>query len=147
MLSYRKGAEVAERYLGAKHAICITLKNSVSAAKKSAAVAASKCVKQAAAVTLRNVRNNGLNSSKNSTMKSFSGSTSGIKKLKEMARAAGPPNDNYQNNTENENEEGNADYGMSTQIRINSPTDMTNGLDMSNFNFDTPAYLAPPPKK
>lgn len=142
MLSYRKGAEVAERYLGAKHAICITLKNSVSAAKKSAAVAASKSVKQAAAVTLRNVRNNGLNSGKNCTIKSFSGSTSGIKKLKEMARAAGPPNDYYQNNNENENqnEEGTADYDMSTQIRINSPT------DMSNFNFDTPAYLAPPPK-
>ena len=37
ILSYRKGVEVAERYLGAKHAICITLKNSLVAAKKSAA--------------------------------------------------------------------------------------------------------------
>jgi hypothetical protein len=36
-LSYRKGVEVAERYLGAKHPICITLKNSLAAAKKSAA--------------------------------------------------------------------------------------------------------------
>jgi tetratricopeptide (TPR) repeat protein len=42
MLSYRKGVEVAERYLGSKHAICVTLKNSLAAAKKSAAVAASK---------------------------------------------------------------------------------------------------------
>lgn len=37
MLSYRKGVEVAERYLGPKHAICITLKNSLLAAKKAAA--------------------------------------------------------------------------------------------------------------
>lgn len=37
MLSYRKGVEVAERYLGAKHAIAITLKNSLIAAKKLAA--------------------------------------------------------------------------------------------------------------
>ena len=40
MLSYRKGVEVAKRYLGAKHAICITLKNSLAAAKKSAAAMA-----------------------------------------------------------------------------------------------------------
>jgi hypothetical protein len=33
-LSYRKGVEVAERYLGPKHAITITLKNSLVAAKK-----------------------------------------------------------------------------------------------------------------
>jgi tetratricopeptide (TPR) repeat protein len=37
MLSYRKGVEVAERYLGPKHAICITLRNSLLAAKKAAA--------------------------------------------------------------------------------------------------------------
>lgn len=37
VLSYRKGVEVAERYLGPKHTICITLKNSLLAAKKSAA--------------------------------------------------------------------------------------------------------------
>lgn len=42
MLSYRKGVEVAERYLGSKHAICITLKNSLVAAKKQAAASASK---------------------------------------------------------------------------------------------------------
>lgn len=42
MLSYRKGVEVAERYLGAKHAICITLKNSIVAAKKAAAASAAK---------------------------------------------------------------------------------------------------------
>lgn len=37
MLSYRKGVEVAERYLGPKHAICVTLRNSLIAAKKIAA--------------------------------------------------------------------------------------------------------------
>lgn len=37
ILSYSKGVEVAERYLGAKHAICLTLKNSLVAAKKTAA--------------------------------------------------------------------------------------------------------------
>lgn len=37
MLSYRKGVEVAERYLGSKHAICVTLRNSLIAAKKTAA--------------------------------------------------------------------------------------------------------------
>jgi tetratricopeptide (TPR) repeat protein len=42
MLSYRKGVEVAERYLGAKHAICITLRNSLLAAKKAAAKEDSK---------------------------------------------------------------------------------------------------------
>ena len=42
ILSYRKGVEVAERYLGAKHAICITLKNSLVAAKKAAAANPSK---------------------------------------------------------------------------------------------------------
>jgi len=36
ILSYRKGCEVAERYLGVKHAITITLKNSLIAAKKAA---------------------------------------------------------------------------------------------------------------
>jgi hypothetical protein len=36
MQSYRKGVEVAERYLGSKHPICITLKNSLVAAKKAA---------------------------------------------------------------------------------------------------------------
>lgn len=40
ILSYKKGAEVAERYLGARHAICITLNNSLVAAKKLAAAAA-----------------------------------------------------------------------------------------------------------
>jgi hypothetical protein len=36
ILSYKKGVEVAERYLGAKHAICITLNNSLISAKKAA---------------------------------------------------------------------------------------------------------------
>lgn len=42
VLSYKKGVEVAERYLGTKHAICITLNNSLVLAKKSAAAAAFK---------------------------------------------------------------------------------------------------------
>ncbi|RYH15146.1 tetratricopeptide repeat protein [archaeon] len=42
ILSYKKGAEVAERYLGTKHAITRTLNNSLAAAKKSAAAAAYK---------------------------------------------------------------------------------------------------------
>ena len=42
VLSYRKGIEVAERYLGSKHAIAITLKNSVAAAKKIAKSTQSK---------------------------------------------------------------------------------------------------------
>ena len=37
MQSYRKGVEVAERYLGSKHPIVITLKNSLISAKKAAA--------------------------------------------------------------------------------------------------------------
>ena len=37
ILSYRKGVEVAERYLGAKHPICNTLKTSMIAAKKTLA--------------------------------------------------------------------------------------------------------------
>jgi len=42
MISYRKGVEVAERYLGPKHAIAITLKNSLIAAKKLVATAEAK---------------------------------------------------------------------------------------------------------
>lgn len=42
VLSYRKGIEVAERYLGSKHAIAITLKNSLAAAKKIATSTQSK---------------------------------------------------------------------------------------------------------
>jgi tetratricopeptide (TPR) repeat protein len=40
VLSYKKGVEVAERYLGSKHAITKTLTNSLAAAKKSAAAMA-----------------------------------------------------------------------------------------------------------
>jgi tetratricopeptide (TPR) repeat protein len=42
ILSYQKGVEVAERYLGAKHAICKTLHSSLQAAKKAATAAAYK---------------------------------------------------------------------------------------------------------
>lgn len=44
ILSYGKGVEVAERYLGPKHAITITLKNSLAAARKAAASSAYKNV-------------------------------------------------------------------------------------------------------
>ena len=47
VLSYSKGVEVAERYLGPKHAICITLRNSLAAAKKSAAASAYKSLNNA----------------------------------------------------------------------------------------------------
>jgi hypothetical protein len=43
---FKKGVEVAERYLGPKHAICQTLKNSLAAARKAAAAAAYKQVKE-----------------------------------------------------------------------------------------------------
>mmetsp|Transcript_25767 Transcript_25767/g.43431 ORF Transcript_25767/g.43431 Transcript_25767/m.43431 type:complete len:320 (-) Transcript_25767:160-1119(-) len=49
MLSYRKGVEVAERYLGSKHAICVTLRNSLIAAKKIAAKEEMKASTKAAA--------------------------------------------------------------------------------------------------
>lgn len=42
MMNYKKGFEVAERYLGAKHPICSTLKNSYNAAKKAAKQAMTK---------------------------------------------------------------------------------------------------------
>lgn len=42
MQSYRKGVEVAERYLGSKHPICVTLKNSLVSAKKAAAKGATE---------------------------------------------------------------------------------------------------------
>ncbi len=45
VLSYRKGVEVAERYLGVKHPIAITLKNSLAAAQKQVATSQSKLAK------------------------------------------------------------------------------------------------------
>ncbi len=45
VLSYRKGVEVAERYLGVKHPIAITLKNSLAAAQKQVAASQSKLAK------------------------------------------------------------------------------------------------------
>lgn len=94
MLSYRKGVEVAERYLGARHAICITLKNSVVAATKAAAAASMRSMKLANAqsLSLRVLKNSVGGSSKSGTKGATLGSsspTSGIKKLKEMARTSG----------------------------------------------------------
>lgn len=45
ILSYRKGVEVAERYLGSKHPICNTLKSSMVAAKKALAALTEKNLK------------------------------------------------------------------------------------------------------
>jgi hypothetical protein len=45
ILSYRKGVEVAERYLGVKHPICSTLKTSLIAAKKSLVAITEKTTK------------------------------------------------------------------------------------------------------
>lgn len=94
MLSYRKGVEVAERYLGARHAICITLKNSVVAATKAAAAASMRSMKLANAqsLSLRVLKHSVGGSSKSGTKGATLGSsspTSGIKKLKEMARTSG----------------------------------------------------------
>mmetsp|Transcript_6815 Transcript_6815/g.6921 ORF Transcript_6815/g.6921 Transcript_6815/m.6921 type:complete len:329 (+) Transcript_6815:107-1093(+) len=89
MLSYRKGVEVAERYLGAKHAICITLKNSVIAAKKSADAIASKNKKHVASHTSgRNEKTSHPTKTRGNPQGSQS-PTHGIKKLQEMAKSAG----------------------------------------------------------
>ena len=84
MLSYRKGVEVAERYLGAKHAICITLKNSVIAAKKAAAAAPLKKKKNPAAhhKTAPGGDTGGF-------VAQHPSPTSGMKKLKEMSKLSG----------------------------------------------------------
>lgn len=44
MISYQKGVEVAERYLGGTHPITSTLLISLKAAKKAAALAAKKAI-------------------------------------------------------------------------------------------------------
>ena len=91
MLSYRKGVEVAERYLGAKHAICITLKNSIVAAKKAAAQTAAKNKGPRAA---------GTETPGAATKKGGSSghAVTGIKKLKNMADARGSPQNQTHNN-------------------------------------------------
>lgn len=62
MLSYRKGVEIGERYLGPKHAICITLKNSLLAAKKAAAKEDMKAGKTKALPGKRSAKENTMNS-------------------------------------------------------------------------------------
>lgn len=83
MISYRKGVEVAERYLGAKHAICITLKNSVVSAKKAAAAAGLKKKKP----------NPKMGKDGDVTGSAIGGPAaspkSGMKKLKQMSKAGG----------------------------------------------------------
>ena len=83
--------EVAERYLGAKHAICITLKNSAAAAAKAAAAALMKSTKLSNAHSLRVLKHSGSVTNKSTLKGATLGSsspTSGIKKLKEMAKAS-----------------------------------------------------------
>ena len=95
MLSYRKGVEVAERYLGAKHAICITLKNSIVAAKKAAAQTAAKNKGPRAAAAA------GHSDAPGGTMKKGGNSghaVTGIKKLKNMADARGSPQNQTHHN-------------------------------------------------
>ena len=63
MLSYRKGVEIGERYLGPKHAICITLKNSLLAAKKASAKEDMKSGKsKGMTTTKRSAKENTMNS-------------------------------------------------------------------------------------
>ena len=73
IMSYRKGVEIAERYLGAKHAICITLKNSLVATKK--AIAASEKTKgiakkstNAPGKTANQNKDNTINNTKKTTL-------------------------------------------------------------------------------
>ena len=89
MISYRKGVEVAERYLGAKHAICITLKNSVVAAKKAAAAAGLKKKKHTPKVGKEGEINNNASGSPKS----------GMKKLKQMSKGT-PAEGSNNNNTD-----------------------------------------------
>ena len=89
VLSYTKGIEVAERYLGVHHTINITLKDSLAAAKEVVAAQAEKAMKMVAAKTLRAQRNSSISSNsgmKGSTWHGASSTTRGMKKLKEMAR-------------------------------------------------------------
>ena len=92
IISYTKGIEVAERYLGVHHTINITLKDSLAAAEQVVAAQAEKTMKIVAAKSLRTQRNSsiscisGNNSVKSSTWHGVSSSTRGMKKLKEMAR-------------------------------------------------------------
>ena len=99
MLSYRKGVEVAERYLGAKHAICITLKNSVIAAKKSAAAASLRKKKHAAAHSAKAGKSGTISGTGSAAATQYNSPTSGMRKLKEMSKATeSSTSDTYGNN-------------------------------------------------
>lgn len=92
IISYTKGIEVAERYLGVHHTINITLKDSLAAVEQVVAAQAEKTMKLVAAKSLRTQRNSSAsgisdnNSVKGGTWHGVSSSTRGMKKLKEMAR-------------------------------------------------------------
>ena len=92
MLSYRKGVEVAERYLGPKHAICITLKNSIVAAKKAAAASAAKTKGPRAAGAAATGSAHGTGAPSTSTKKAGGAgqAVTGMRKLKEMAGGRSP---------------------------------------------------------
>ena len=87
IISYTKGIEIAERYLGARHSINLTLKDSLAAAKQVVAAQAEKAMKSLAARSLRADRNSSMSSTNASTRRGSSSSTRGMKKLKEMAKA------------------------------------------------------------
>lgn len=98
ILSYRKGVEVAERYLGAKHPICITLKNSLVASKKAAASAAktenTKDMKKAmahSAATPAGTSTSAAKSHNTSTIKSKGGVTSNKSKDHDIEVNVVPP--------------------------------------------------------
>lgn len=86
MISYTKGMEIAERYLGARHTINLTLKDSLAAAKQVVAVQAEKAMKAIAARSLCADRNSSMGSTNASSWRGASSSTRGMKKLKEMAK-------------------------------------------------------------
>lgn len=86
IISYTKGIEIAERYLGARHSINLTLKDSLAAAKQVVNAQAEKAMKMLAARSLRADRNSSMGSTNASTWRGASSSTRGMKKLKEMAK-------------------------------------------------------------
>ena len=92
IISYAKGIEIAERYLGAHHTINLTLKESLAAATLAVAAQAEKTMNILAAKSLRTDRNSSSGRSfsrtKASTCQGASSSTRGMKKLKEMSRTS-----------------------------------------------------------
>ena len=127
IISYTKGIEVAERYLGEHHTINVTLKDSLAAAEQVVAAQAEKTMKIVAAKSLRTQRSSsisGNNSVKGSTWHGVSSSTRGMKKLKEMARTT----------------------STSTSAIKMEDNSMVASLDsIDDINFKAPPFQAPSP--